>query len=730
MGVCAGFILAKDTGNSLLNLQAAEPQKKGQFPATRKENMNKRKRIAGTALVCILGGLVCAQGSPAVTTAASAASVTAAAVTDTVFAKSNLPVTRVVLFSSGVGFFQHAGQVENNSLVELPFRLEDINDALKSLVINDSGRPPQVSYPSEETLERSLRSLKIDLSGAPSVADILARLRGAELVAQASQRITGRIMGVEHRIDTETGASRAYVSLFTREGIRVLALDEVTSFSFTDERLNGELNRALDILYAATDNQTRVLSVKLSGSGRRQVSLGYVVPVPVWKASYRIDITEPAKTFLQGWAIVDNAGDIDWKNVQLALVTGRPVSFIQNLLEPLYVRRPVIPLSIAGFAQARTYSSGFAGAPPAPQAAPALAGSMALSRSKSAMEDMDSMMYEAESAPREALAASQYDTTTARTAGDQFEFTVRAPVTLDRRQSAMIPLTETRIKAEKVSVYSGSGQHPMLCAWLENTSGMKLPAGPVTVFDDNSYAGDALIEFFPENERRLIAYGEDLQVRAMASSSSASETASVTVVRGVMTISRRVTATRTYTFKNSSGKNRTIVVEHPVSAGQDLIEPVQYEEKTENMYRFKVPVAAGGEVSLPVRERRIVRETVVLVRQRPESILAWSTNGEIPARIRTALERAVALKRQADDAAQQVTDLQNRRTELAGEQDRVRRNIEAAGRESVQGRDFMKQLTTLEAEIGSVSGQLETARTAARNALAVYEQYLGGLNLE
>jgi len=682
--------------------------------------MNTYKRILGAILLSSLGGLVSAQASSPGRLGVPPAG------SDTSFGKTNLPVTRVVLFSSGVGYFQHVGQIENNSIVELPFRLTDVNDVLKSLVIHDSGSPPQVTYPSEESLERSLRSLKIDLSGAPSIVDILAQLRGAELVAQTTQRITGRIVGVEHRSDAKTGALRAFVSLFTREGIRTLALDEVTSFSFTDEQLNTELIRALDILYAATDNQTRVLTVKLSGSGRRQVSLGYVVPVPVWKASYRIDITDPSNTFLQGWAIVDNAGDSDWKNVQLALVTGRPVSFIQNLLEPLYLPRPVIPLSIAGFAQARTYSSGFEGPPNAEQVTPATG--MAMTRAKTEVADMDYMKVADEISHPEALTASNYVTTTARAVGEQFEFTVRSPVTLDRRQSAMIPLTETRIQGEKVSVYSGSGQHPMLCVWLKNTSGMKLPAGPVTVFDDNNYAGDALLEFFPENERRLIAYGEDLHVRAMASSSRVTETASVTIIRGVMSIARKENITKTYTFQNLSGKNRIVVVEHPVSAAQELIEPSGYEEKTESAYRFRVDLSAGTVVSLPVRERRIVSETVVL-HQQPELIVAWSTSGEIPARIRTALERAVILMRQAEDAEQQVLDLQNQRNELAGEQDRVRRNIEVAGRGSRQGRDFMKQLTSLEAELGSVSEQMETAQTLARNARTAYETYVSGLNL-
>ncbi len=652
-----------------------------------------------------------------------------------VFTPIDVPVSRVVLFSSGVAYFEHAGRVTGNALLSLPFRLEDVNDALKSLTVNDPGAAPVVSYPSEETLDRSLKSLKIDLSGKPTVAAILDSLRGAEITVQSTQNITGRIMGVETRYEGEQRQERAFLSLFTRQGIKVIALDEAAGFAFSDTKLNEDLNRALDIIFASTDMQSRNLSIRLSGREARPVSIGYVIPSPVWKASYRIDLTTPEKAFLQGWAIIDNAGDLDWKNVRLSLVTGRPVSFIQNLFQPLYIQRPIIPLSIAGFAQARTYDSGFGAVPMAESADRAAAAPAMAQRAKSlSYDEMEAESYYSGGAPSPApsvaLAASSYNVAESRSAGDQFEFTVRAPVTLDRRQSAMIPLIETTITAEKVSIYSAGGGRPMLGARLTNSTGMKLPAGPITVFDDNTYAGDALIEFFTQNDKRIIAYGEDLQVNALSSTASAREVTAVSVARGVMTITRRVTTSKTYTFKNSGAKNRKMLIEHAITAGTELFEPARFDEKTATLYRFVLDVPAGKEEVFTVRERQNVNETVALVQQRPETILAYSTSSEIPARVRAALERAVALKKAADDARQNVTVLQAQKNEKIAEQDRTRRNIDSVGRDSQQGREFLRKLTTSEAEIDQLNGQIESAQKAARDAQSAYETYLQGLTLE
>jgi hypothetical protein len=48
---------------------------------------------------------------------------------------------------------------------------------------------------------------------------------------------------------------------------------------------------------------------------------------------------------MQGWAVVDNTVGADWDNVQLSLVAGAPQSFIQPLSQPLYTRRPEIPIA-------------------------------------------------------------------------------------------------------------------------------------------------------------------------------------------------------------------------------------------------------------------------------------------------------------------------------------------------------------------------------------------------
>jgi hypothetical protein len=674
--------------------------------------------------------------------------------------ETSVPLRKISLFSSGVAYFEHGGDVSGDQVVHLPFNRNAVNDALKSLVINDPGSAsPSVRYASEQTLYRTLRSLKIDLSGNPGAAEILQNLRGAEIRANIPAAVTGRILGIEYRhlqqsspdradVQTRGGnyngepAQEAWLSLATDQGIRVMAVRDIISFSFTDPQINRDLERALDILLTSRDAETRLLTIALPGTGRRAVSLSYVIPAPVWKVSYRLDLSQEQpqtnRSLLQGWAIVDNDGDTDWTDVELSLVTGRPVSFVQNLYPPYYLYRPTLPLAIAGIAEAETYDSGWR-------------------RNNDAMGEaeamvMDSREYEPSAkvlrvAPAPASPSAAYNTVqqslasgAAQTAlgqvlGDQFEFTLPRRITLERQQSAMFPLVEGTLDAEKILVFSGARAagggliHPAIAAEITNTTGMKLPAGPITVFDGGSYAGDALIEFFPPGEKRLISYGADLSVTGAMINSGSQSLRGVTISGGVMSIIRRIIYETTYTFNNSSGERKRLILEHPITGGTELTIPGDFDERTDSVYRFSMTLPAERDLNITVREESPREERITLVQLHPETFAAYASTQEIPDKVRTALLRAIELKKNAEDARTAQAEIEEQRNYRISEQDRIRRNLEAAGSQTPQGQEYLKRLVTMDGEIDALSAMADTARKDAQDAQKFYEEYLGELNL-
>ena len=284
---------------------------------------------------------------------------------------ADVPVERVILFTSGVGYFEHAGRVAGDADVTLRFEREALNDVLKSLVVEDrTGRVAGVVYPTQAPVERTLRSFAVDLSGAPDLAAVLRQVRGARVaVTTPTGTVRGTVLsvGTEPREAGGAAVSVDVLTLLTAGGLVSVRLDTAREIAFADPALQAELEAALAALAEAQDGDRKPVRVQFRGAGVRPVRLGYVVGAPVWKTSYRLVLPDrpalagrpaPAEGALQGWALVENPTEADWDGVDLTLVSGRPVSFVTDLYSPRYVDRPVVTLDDDAIVRPQTYAAG------------------------------------------------------------------------------------------------------------------------------------------------------------------------------------------------------------------------------------------------------------------------------------------------------------------------------------------------------------------------------------
>jgi hypothetical protein len=288
-------------------------------------------------------------------------------------AGKSLPLTQVVLFNSGVGYFQREGAVEGNTRVDLTFPVSDINDLLKSLVLPDlgDGKVSTVSYDSQEPVEKTLKSFALDLTNNPTLGQIINQARGEKIEVVLQQNgaaqpgnVTGVVIGMEAQ--HAPGPKDALVevdvlNLLCAEGVRGIPLSQVQRLRFLNTSLDTEFRRALEVLAAAHNSQKRTVSLNFAGEGKRTVKVGYVVENPIWKTSYRLVLDKKGKPSLQGWAIVENTSDEDWKDVRMALISSRPISFQMDLYQPLFVPRPTIEPELFASLRPPTYQGALNG---------------------------------------------------------------------------------------------------------------------------------------------------------------------------------------------------------------------------------------------------------------------------------------------------------------------------------------------------------------------------------
>jgi len=288
---------------------------------------------------------------------------------------NSLPISRVILFSSGVAHYNRSTEIEGDARVDLTFPEQDINDLIKSMVLQDfseKGRVSAVTYDSHEPIDRTLRSFAINLNNNPTFAQILVQARGekVEVVMQQTAvgqpgTVSGSIIGIEKQKQvSKEGASEVEVlNLWCAEGVRSVKLNEMQRLRFSNPVIENEFRRALETLSLAHDTQKKSVSLHFTGEGKRKVQVGYVIEAPIWKTSYRLVLDKKDKPFLQGWAVVENPTDEDWGGVEMSLVSGRPISFRMDLYNPLFIARPLVEPELFASLRPPTYSGAMAKMP-------------------------------------------------------------------------------------------------------------------------------------------------------------------------------------------------------------------------------------------------------------------------------------------------------------------------------------------------------------------------------
>lgn len=679
--------------------------------------------------------------------AVTGALTSAGAPTGTGVAKTDLPLKQVVLFTSGVAYFERAAEISGTASTELSFKTEQINDLIKSLVLIDEGGGyiAAVTYESRDPVDRTLKSFSVDLTDNPNLGVLLNRLRGVNVRVKATSRDwTGMIVGVEIRkryVEKEIFEEKL-LNLMSDKNVRALSLDTIQEIEVLDPVIQSDLDAALKILASSHDQGKKTVRLTFTGEKRRQVRAGYMLESPVWKTSYRLVLEDKGAPLIQGWAHVENMTDDDWTAVTLTLVSGRPLSFIQNLYDPIYLRRPVIRPDLGENLAPPEYEGAING-----EMAAGMGGGADISlKEESALKGKKSMRMIAAPAmamapppapPRinvaamgrggiEAMAA-------AREAGELFEYQVKEPITLPRRQSAMIPIVNQTIKGEKLSIFNAqvNPKNPLNGVELENTSSLFLMQGPVTVFEDGMYAGDARLTDTQRGEKRLLSYALDLAGEAkLDRKSEPEEIVSMKIVRGMLTLQRKFVDTAVYTLKNKRDKSRQYLIEHPLRSDWELVEPAKDIEKTRDAYRFRLALDGGKSRDIPFREQRLEAEILMLANIQSDQIRFFISQKNISDKLRKALKELVGMQEALSAVRQERQQKEQRVKAIAEEQNRIRPNMQTVAKNSESYSMWERKLVQQEKDLDQLNMELEKLRADEQSRNAAIARFLAELNVE
>jgi len=667
---------------------------------------------------------------------------------------TDLPIRRVVMFSSGVSFFEHQGQVEGNAKIDLKFNVDDVNDLLKSMVIEDlgGGRVSTVSYGSKDPITRTLKTFSIDLTSNPSMAELLAQIRGEKIEIDAPTKVTGTIIGVEKRrqkVDDEILES-TFLNLLTDEGLRSIALDKVGRIKLTNPKLDAELRQALLVLATSNSTDKKTVSLNFIGQGKRPVRVGYIQESPIWKTSYRLVLNDDEKPFLQGWAIVENTTETDWENVSLTLISGWPISFIMDLYQPLYVNRPIVQQELYASLAPRTYdqdmdgialdfkASGKSERSWGSLAKKRAAGTELLLTDVRGLAAADKYAYALGGKSRDLanrkmnLGKIVQSVAQAGDVGELFRYTIATPVSLQRSRSAMLPIVNGSIEGEKVSIYNEAthAKHPLNGLKMKNTTGLHLMQGPITVFDDGVYAGDAQIKDLQPGTERLISYALDLDTEVASSiKTRPQQMVSCRLIKGVLYTSKKLGRTRSFTVKNSGKREKKVLIEHPYSSQWKLISPKEPAEKTRDLYRFVVMAQPGKAAKLVVEEEQTISESISVSNLTDGTIRIYLNTKVVSEDIKKALKEIVRRKNELAAVARSRQELDRQIKVIEQEQTRIRNNMRELPKDSDLYRRYLTKFTNQEDTIDELRIQVTASIAREEEMRKSLDTYLMDLNL-
>jgi hypothetical protein len=746
---------------------------------------------------------------------------------------ARLPVKRVVLYKNGVGYFEHAARVHGTQDLSIDFTTAQLNDVLKSLTAVDlgEGRVSSVRYNSIAPLDERLKSLRLPFGEQVTQAEYLLALRGARVeVHSGSATAAGRLLSVEkirkQRAKDDFEDVTAF-SIVTDAGeMRNFELGAGTSVRIAERELTDEVGRYLSLIGSSRARDVRRMSFTAAGSGDRDIFVSYISEVPIWKSTYRILFPEKPgdKPLLQGWAIVDNTIGEDWKDVQLSLVAGAPQSFIQDISQPFYARRPVIPLpesvmltpqsheatvlngslghlpsfdilNGSGSSHATTSLEGIVKDPSGAMVSNARvtvrneetgvsqvtttdarghyrfndlqAGNSALfvnapgfqtfnltniylgigrtnqidgtlnvgSTSESVeVRGGTPAMLQTENAEVSSRAEKQGAEAEGKSAGDFFEYKIKQKITIGKNQSALVPILQAHIEAEKVTLWNPESA-PLRALWIKNTSGQVLDAGSFNVLEADTFAGEGVLETIHPDERRLLSYAGDAAVHVKYSDESSEKPFSrVRIAKGVMMLTQEQRKSNKFTIRNADTEPRQVIVEYPAETGWGLTPATpKPEESTESYHRFRVPVDAGKTAELTVESVHPEETRYELTNLDDDEVALLVEQKRLTPTMQQAFDRILKQKEKVDDISGQITDRKRESDQIAADQNRIRENMKAlkgSSEEKTLLQRYVGQLDAQETRLSTLRKESSDLSVQEKQASAELDRMIMEVNVD
>jgi hypothetical protein len=664
----------------------------------------------------------------------------------------DLVLKRVMLSAGGVAYLEHEAEVTDNAELVLDVPLNQVDDVLKSIVVYDSkGGVGSAQLAGRDPLSQMFNDLPFGAEALASPAALLNALQGAEIKIGASRPIVGRLLQVVPetvQLGEHGTTIRNRVSVLTSGGLQQFMLEDADSVSFVDATLQTQVDKALSEIAAHRAKDRRQIVLKTQGSGTRTLRIGYVVAASLWKANFRLTLPQDPKAdraHLQGWAVLENMSGQNWKDVELTLLSGNPVSFRQAIYEAYYVTRPEVPVEVLGRVLPKPDTGVVARDKPAGEIQGLFDSGEARSRAKSVPQSAAAAPLAATPSPAQRfklggeaadmpLVSRAANTAVSEEGATQVAFRIPAAISIGSGQSALVPIVEGDLPIERFALFQSgtSVTRPFASLRLRNDTATGLPPGVLTIYEQTgagiAYVGDARLSQLPAGENRLVSYAVDEKTKVAQERQNTRTISKGAIAQGVLTLTRTQRQTTVYQIAAPATEQRRLIIEHPKPVGWTLVEPGNA-ELTASAYRFTIDLKAGETKTVTIVFEAPLIETLRVADMSKDQIAELTDTRGVDPAIKRAFADLARLRRSLADKEAAEAQFHSKLGALVSDQSRIRENIANIGSDSALHKRYLEKLTEQETQFETLQAAADKAAAEALAARASVDSFIAAMTI-
>ncbi|XP_065829618.1 uncharacterized protein [Oscarella lobularis] len=652
----------------------------------------------------------------------------------------DMPVRAVALYNNGYGVFERKAVVSGRGSIELYFREADMKDVLQSLTFrseNDTSGLGNISY------ESSRPQALIQLSSSNPLVDLCQSLKGTRLqiVFKAGDSLEGTVLGVDETLRRQDGAEAVpHVTLLTDDGtsLQSMEISTIEKLTILDADVRHDVQHALELFRSEKKRDMQRLTIFYHDIGdSKQLLVKYGLKVGEWKSSYRIVFSDHPSDFkLEGFAIITNTQEEDWTDVELTLVVGAPLFASSSTGSGASANRGTIELQIKELVGTSFYV----------RADPRTTIDEVKSKiknQKGVEVERQKLIYagkELESGrtlsdyniangaiinlvTRSGRSAPQTRTSQRKfvmAAEDNLSFyPIHLPVTVKRKQSAVVPLLKAELKGHKVVLYDETIRkgNPLCAILFENTTGRTLDGGSVQVMNETRFLGDAVFQtLHPGDESLPIPYAVDLSCEVVVDYNvSVLRVHRVKIKEGFAKLYRKRRQRTLYRICNKSGRTLDFMLNHLFLDGWELMQAHTEEEEpvdiTDKFYQFRFIVPAKTDKKVfNVREGTQDEESIDLDSVGEETLTKWLSKKIIDHQVYDKIKETIGLRSNAMEKAKTIYEKEAEVRDVKDTQTRLRDNILALKNFEKDSAKYVKSLSAEEDKLKALFASIKALR--------------------